>query len=484
MNVLDKLIEVISPERAMRRYMYRKGLDAARKYDAGKADRLKAGWTTGTGTAEQIDAPYRDKVFHRARDLERNNDIAKSVILAFERNVVGRGFNLQARSGDDELNRLIEKKFKTWCRARNCDISGKLSLKEMLKLAVRRPIVDGDIFFRKVYDSAASIPFKLQILEPDQLDTSVQFGENGNRVKSGIEVDTFNKPVAYWFYKDLPDNYYYSFESIRIPAREIIHLHTLARSTQVRGISALASSMESIRDAGEYLEAERVKARIAACFAIFVKHEANSGSPYARVNGMKSENGQKIDMLEPGIVEHLLPGQSIEVANPGNIPTNTKDFVEQNQRLVGSGQGLSYEMVSRDVSKVSYSSARQGLLEDRKTFEPIQDWLIEHFCYEVYTEWFISAVLAGELPIKNFWQKKDDYLEHVWIPPGWTWIDPLRDVTASEKELNNNLATLEQICAEQGLDWREVVDQRAREKAYLKEKGLEEGSEMIAKSAN
>ncbi|MCM0759600.1 phage portal protein [Sporomusa sphaeroides DSM 2875] len=473
MNIFDKLVEIVSPERAWRRYLYRQGLKAVRNYDAGKLDRLNAGWTSGTGTAEQMDAPYRDRILHRARDLERNNDIAKSVILAFERNVVGRGFNLQARTTDNELNRLIEKKFKKWCRAQNCDISGKISFREMLRLAVRRPIVDGEKFFRKVYDYSATIPFKLQLLEPDQLDTTIQFSETGNRIKSGVEVDKFNKPVAYWFYKDLPDNYYSSLESIRIQANEIIHLFPVTRSTQVRGMSALASSMESIRDTGEYLEAERVKARIAACFAVFVKHEVNGANPYARVNSMKTENGQKIDMLEPGIVEHLLPGQSIEVANPGNIPTNTKDFVEQNQRLVGSGQGLSYEMVSRDVSKVSYSSARQGLLEDRRTFEPMQDWLIEHFCTEIYIEWFVSAVLAGELPIKDFWQNKDDYLEHVWIPPGWTWIDPLKDVTASSKELDNNLTTLEQICAEQGLDWREVVDQRAKEIEYLKEKGLD-----------
>lgn len=485
MNFIDKVISYISPQRAYEREAYRQATEILRNYDAARVDRLGSGWAASGGTAEQIDRPYRERLYRRARDLERNNDIAKSVILSFERNVVGNGFHVQAKvkkkngEDDEKLNTAIEKAWKKWRRARNCDVTGQSSFNEILKMVVRRRIVDGEIFVIKTYDGSARIPFKIQLVEPEQLDTSVQYGQNGNIVKSGVEVDAVNKPVAYWFYKTLPDGYL-ATESVRIPEDRVVHLFSKTRPTQVRGISELASSMDSIRDAGEYLEAERVKARLAACFSLFVKAPLGKLNPYGRLQRMPTEgNTQKrLDTIEPGIIEYLEPGEEIEVANPGTIPTNTKDFVEQQQRLVGAGQGLSYEMVSRDVSKVTYSSARQGLLEDRRTFEPWQQYLVEHFCIEIYTEFLISAILAGEVEIKDFWQNKDRYLEHVWIPPGWTWIDPLKDVKASGTEVDSNFATLEEKCAEQGKDWKEVIDQRVREKKYIQEKGLEGSSDQ------
>ncbi|MBP2657887.1 MAG: phage portal protein, lambda family [Firmicutes bacterium] len=483
MNFIDKLISHISPRWAHEREAYRQATNILRNYDAARMDRLGSGWFAASGTAEQIDCPYRERLLRRARDLERNSDIAKSVISSFERNVVGKGFRVQARvktkkdEDDEKINSAIEKAWKKWSRAQNCDITGQSSFNEILKMVIRRRVVDGEIFIIKTYDNSAKIPFKIQLVEPDQLDTSRQYSDNGNYVKSGVEVDQYNKPVAYWFYKSIPDEYI-AIESIRVPADRIIHVYSKNRPTQVRGISELASSMDAIRDAGEYLEAERVKARLAACFALFVKAAPGNSNPYARLNKMPTENQKRLDEISPGIIEYLQPGEEIEVANPGNIPTNTKDFVEQQQRLVGSGQGISYEMISRDVSKVTYSSARQGLLEDRRTFEPIQEYLIEHFCMEVYVEFLTSAVLAGEVEIKDFWQDKDRYFEHVWIPPGWTWIDPLKDVKASGQEVDANFATLEEKCAEQGKDWKEVVDQRSREKKYLKDKGI--GSDDFA----
>ncbi|MBP2665883.1 MAG: phage portal protein, lambda family [Firmicutes bacterium] len=477
MNLIDNVISYVSPRRAYERAAYRKATVVLRNYDAARMDRMGSGWRAAGGTAEQIDRPYRERLLRRARDLERNSDIAKSIILSFERNVVGKGFRVQARvkkkSGDDNetINTAIEKAWKKWSRARNCDITGQSSFNEILKMVIRRRVVDGEIFVIKTYGGSDRFPFQIQLVEPDQLDTSRQIGNNGNLVKSGVEVDKFNKPLAYWFYNAIPDGFV-SIESVRVPADKVMHLFSKYRPTQVRGISELASSMDSIRDSGEYLEAERVKARIAACFSLFVKAAPGSTNPYSRLNKMPSENQKRLDEISPGIIEYLQPGEEIEIANPGNIPTNTKDFVEQQQRLIGAGQGISYEMISRDVSKVSYSSARQGLLEDRRTFEPIQEYLVEHFCMEIYAEFLISAVLSGEVKIKDFWQETDLYLEHVWIPPGWTWVDPLKDVKASGWEVAANLSTLEEKCAEQGKDWKEVADQRSREMKYLQSKGI------------
>jgi capsid protein len=52
------------------------------------------------------------------------------------------------------------------------------------------------------------------------------------------------------------------------------------------------------------------------------------------------------------------------------------------------------------------------------------------------------------------------------------WIDPVKETKASKIRLEIGLSTLEDECATQGLDWEEVLEQRAREQAKMRELGL------------
>ena len=145
------------------------------------------------------------------------------------------------------------------------------------------------------------------------------------------------------------------------------------------------------------------------------------------------------------------------------------------QRLAGSGQGLSYETSSRDMSQVNYSSARQGLLEDQRTYSAWQNYIKDNLCDEVYSEFIISAVLCGELDIKDFWRNKRKYLRHEWITSGWSWIDPLKEVNANKSAIAEGMDTLANICGARGLDWKEVLKQRAKEQEYAKSLGINIG---------
>jgi capsid protein len=48
----------------------------------------------------------------------------------------------------------------------------------------------------------------------------------------------------------------------------------------------------------------------------------------------------------------------------------------------------------------------------------------------------------------------------------------LKDVQASKLEYAMGLTTLEQLCAEQGKDYKDIIEQQARERVLLKEKGI------------
>ena len=128
--------------------------------------------------------------------------------------------------------------------------------------------------------------------------------------------------------------------------------------------------------------------------------------------------------------------------------------------------------MSRDFTKSSFSAARQGMLEDRKTFEPIQQYLETHLCQKVYEEFMDAAVIAGRLSIRDYWENRRTYTRAEWIAPGWSWIDPEKEVNADIKAMASGGKTLAQWCAERGYDWREQLQQMALEKSTAEKLGL------------
>ena len=127
MGFIDNVIAAVSPKKAYEREAWRQGLEAIRGYDAAGFGRINAGWRAHNESAEITDRHSRDVVRARARDLERNSDILQAVILAYKRNVVGKGYTLRAKTGDDAVNRKIESLWRRWCKARNCDVTGEQS---------------------------------------------------------------------------------------------------------------------------------------------------------------------------------------------------------------------------------------------------------------------------------------------------------------------------------------------------------------------
>ncbi|MGL5327841.1 MAG: phage portal protein [Peptostreptococcaceae bacterium] len=478
MNILDRTILFINPKLGYQRMAWRQA--AERSYDAGDNSRRNSGWKVVNGTAEQTDSIARDTIRARARDLERNSDIAESIINAYVRNVIGRGFRLQSKivnnngKENDNLNKEIEELFKEWCKPKNCDISGQQSFKELCAMAVRRLKVDGGILFIKTYTKDKQFPFKLQAREVDELDTNLNWRNetNNNRIIGGIEIDEYNKPIAYHFKEYTPDGYY-TGKTVRINAEKVIYIYQKNRPTQVREMSLLARTIGRVRDVNEFVEAVSVKARVEACLGAFITKMDPGGSGLGRGgrSNKDTKSGYEQQTLTPGMIMELQPGEDVKAVNPSSSGSSAKDFIMTQQRLIGSGQGLSYETISRDMSQVNYSSARQGLLEDQKTYKDIQDFLIDHFLDDVYEDFLNSMILIGKLNIKDFNQNKSKYMKHIWIAPGWGWIDPLKEVKANQTAIESNIDTLARICAERGEDWRDVLEQRAREKEYELELG-------------
>lgn len=477
MGFIDNAIAAISPQWAYKRECFKQGLDALRSnYDAASYDKANSRWRTSNESADVTDKFERDTVRARARDLERNSDIMNSVIGAFKRNVVGSGFHVQAKTPDESVNTQLETLWKEWCKKQNCDVTGTQSLNQMIRMAVARKKIDGGIIFVKVYTKTGVVPFKLQLFEVDELDDTTFVRKNkANRLVDGVEYDRFNKPVGYHI-KQYSIDGMETNESKYIPARDVIFYFAKKRPSQLREISDMAPTITRVRDANEFIGAVSIKERVNACLAVFIKHGIPSVG-IGRNPGATSEGGRVTyegKTLTPGMIKELNAGDEIQVVNPSGQATDASTFTKQQLRLIGAGQGLSYEATSRDMSQSNYSSARQGNIEDALTYEEEIELLLE-VLDEIYETFVISAFLCGAVKMSNPIENKD-MLRHEWAQPPKPWIDPAKESNANMVALRSGQKTFKAIAAENGKDWRDML----RDMADVIEEGKKLGIDMMS----
>lgn len=474
MSWLESAISFISPEWGAKREAWRRyGEELRESYDAAGYGNGSANWRVTNQSAELTDRYNRDTVRARGRDLERNSDMLNSVTGAFKRNVFGNGFMLRAKTNEPEIDLALNTAWKRWCKKQNCDVTATQCFNQLMRMCVQRKKVDGGIILLKRYTAQGFIPFQLQAIEVDELDTTqTQPKKKGNRVVGGIEYNRWNRPEGYWFQQyDLEGSF--SLESVFVEAKDVIFYFSKRRPSQIREMSDLSPTLSRIRDANEFMTAVSVKERIAACLSVFIK-KLNPSNGFGRdVTGSKSGTYEG-KTISPGMIRELDPGDDVSVVNPNGQSTDATTYIKLMQHMIGAGQGLSYEATSRDMSETNYSSARQGMIEDELTYDDEKELLME-VMDEIYETFVISCVLSGIIQVTGFWENKEKYMGHTWTAAPKKWIDPAKEATANKTALNTGQKTYQQLAAENGRDWKEQLDETIEVLKYARDQGLEMG---------
>lgn len=474
LNILDRIIGEIAPEWGLKRAAWRSQYEAARgNYDASDTGRLQREWNAINQSGEMTDRYERDRIRARARDLERNSDTMNAVLRAFRRNVIGGGLQVRATTGNPETDQILEKMWERWCRRMNCDVTGQQSFTQMIRMCIQRKITDGGILIVKRYTRQGIIPLQLQLMEVDELDISqIKPHQEGNKVVGGIEYNRWNRPEGYWIRQYSIDGY--TQESpIYIEAKHVAFYYTKRRPSQVREVSDLSPMLTRIKDMNEFMNAVTIKEKIAACLAVFIKRVHSQTA----IPGKSTQNTKSIQYegkrIVPGMIMEMNMGEEAQMLNPAGQGTDAAAFIKMQQRMVSSSNGLSYETTSRDMAETNYSSARQSMIEDDLTYDEEREILIGNFLDEVYESFVISCWLKGVLQAADFWDNKDTYMAHEWVMKPKRWIDPYKEANANSVALKSGQKTFQQICAENGRDWKKVIDEMAEAQEYASEKGID-----------
>ena len=235
---------------------------------------------------------------------------------------------------------------------------------------------------------------------------------------------------------------------------------TIMRKISLKDCSPVTSQLRALHQRFHAFSIRLSSSSFPVVGLVIKKTLPSGGTGRSSWNGKGGQVDYSGKKMTPGMIMELGAGDDVEVVDPKGAATDATAFLKTQQGLIGAGQGLSYEAVSRDMSGATYSSARQNALEDENTYtEEIE--LLTAFMSEVYENFLISGVLSGLFSVPDFWERKEDYMDHSWVKAPKKWIDPAKEASADKIALQSGQKTFQDLQAEKGKDWKEAVDELA-----------------------
>ena len=501
MNLIDRAINAISPEKALKREVARKKLSLVNSgygnYGANATKKAVIGWTHGGGSHREDIEEHISTLRQRSRDLYcGGSTLATGAIKRLRTNAVGTGLHLKSTINEEilgisseearKLEETIEREFAHWANSTNCDIERIDNFYQLQQLALLNALLSGDSFalMTTTKRTGSIYDLRIELVEADRVSTPDNETINPLYCE-GVEKNANGEVVAYHISKFHP----LSFrdreprEWVRVKAfgektgrRNVIHVMNRERIGQVRGVPFLSPVIETIKQLGRYTEAEVLAAVINGLFTVFIEKESASddvpfGEAVPEDMQVDSEDEGSIE-LAPGAVIDLGEGEKANMVNPGRPNPNFDPFVMAVIKQIGAALEIPYELLIMAFSN-NYSASRAAILEFFKVIKMYRAWFVTDFCQPIYEEWLCEAVAKGRINAPGFFNDpiiKDAYCSAEWNGPSAGQLDPKKEVEAAELRVQGGFSTRERETTElTGTDFYKNIKQRKREEELLKE---------------
>jgi lambda family phage portal protein len=411
----------------------------------------------------------RQPLARRARYLVANNGHAAAGANVWESALIGCGIKPQSAHPDEATRRAINAAWSRWTE--HADRDGLTDFYGLQSIVARRLVVDGEAF--AVFVHGGAFDFQLRLMDGEQVNGSYHTElANGARIVAGVELDDYGRRIAYHAWKQRPGlPIATSLELIRMPADDVAHVFRPETPGQVRGVSWFAPVLLRLADLDSAHDAQIMRQKVAALLAGFVIDPNGDGAGF---DGTQDGAGNLDGGLEPGTLKVLAPGQDIRFSDPASIGQEAVDFLKVTAREIAAGLGVPYEAMSGDLSSVSYSSIRAGLVDFRRRVEAHQhNLLVYQFCRPIWRRFVTTEILAGRLDGRGFERDPEPFFSANWLTPKQDWVDPLKDVEAEVLAIDRGLMSRRQAVAARGYDLEALDAEIAQDRAAAAALGLD-----------
>jgi lambda family phage portal protein len=487
----------------------------SQSYDAGNYDtRELRDWAPSLLSADDEVFEGRDALVGRSRDLYRNHPVVHGAVNKIVDAIIGSRVLLDAKPHHELLRRDIdwaldwslgtEAEFKVWGYAQpfDCDIKRERSFGQLMRTLAITRIVDGEFFYiLRNKPGALRYTTCIELIDPDRVSNPNGIADNqvlpnGNTVYAGIEFAPDGEPVAYHVRTRHPAALSVQgkpFDWVRVARRSpegkpiMVHGFRQHRANQKRGVTELASVIKRVKMNDRYDKAELEAALFDAINAGFIR----SGAPTGELASAMAPAGNAQDGLSPqdyidyrkenkvhveGVrMLHLIQGEDVKFKEPARPAGNYPAFKGAGQHDMAAGMGLSYPQISEDWADINYSSARTLLNEKWRGFESLGEEFTSQACAPAYCAWLEEAIAIGTVRMpggaQRFYSNRTLISASSWLRPGRGKIDPLKEEQAADIAVHAGRSNTALECANNGLDFYEVLMGKAREDLIRKRLG-------------
>lgn len=476
------------------------------------ADRFSQELATWQPALESADSEWlddRDTVVARVQDIARNDGWASSALRTKLVGVLGPKLNLQARPDYRHLGQDHEW-FSNWSRSteasfRNyaedpdyhADVREMQTLSGLIQTAFLDLMQSGEALALAYWKprAAAQYATRFRVISPDRLSTPphLRYDEN---ISGGVEKDKDGRPIAYHIRKSHPGSrlsLYQNNSWDRIKRKtkfgrlKVIHFFAHGRSEQSRGKSLFTPIIEKLKMVSKLNRYQLQMALLNSVMGAYIESPvdqnflteviSNAGGGLGEFQDARKAFHDSRAILMDGVqIPTLFPGEEVKFVSATHPSSGHAEFEQAFLRNISAGIGVSYEQLSQDWSKTNYSSARASLLEAWKIMVFDREGFAQNFIRHMYVLWLEEAIDKQTVLLPpgapGFYAAKAAYSNCRVLGPPRGWIDPLKEAQAAAARQAAGITTLEQECAEQGLDYEEVMDQQALENRKRSELGL------------
>lgn len=461
-------------------------------YDAGGNSRRTAHWTPTSAAINAILFASADTLRARSRDMGRKNPWAVQGVQRFASNAIGTGIKPRSLHPDPKVRKQIHAVWNDWTDEADAHgVTDFYGLQRTVAVAIKEA---GEVFARlrpRQEQDGLTVPLQVQLIEAEHVPISHTMpAPNGNMIRAGIEFDKLGRRVAYHMYREHPGDTTLLGninELVRVPASEVIHVFEPLRPGQIRGIPGMAAVLLRLYEFDQYEDGELVRNRDASQFSGFIKDDPQAlaavadGIPAEKmmptIPGVDAGTGTGIELLqlEPGTFQKLRETEDVVFAKPAGQAEGYSEFMRWVLRAIAAGLGVTYEQLTGDLSGVNYSSIRAGMLEFRRAVEQFQHSVFAfQFCRPIWLRWMDTAVLSGalEVPAGEYRRNAKEWRKVKWIPQGWAWVDPAKEVAAAKDAIRAGLSSRSQEVAATGYDSEDIDAENAADNVRADDLGV------------
>lgn len=395
----------------------------------------------------------RSKMRSVARWCFENDGFTREAVGQLCRSVVGNDLRPMALSDDEAWNEAAEAEFRS--RAAVIDVSKRFKLSALLKKWLTAHLVLGDIGVQKCRTKDGSPA--VQTVMPHRIQNCGEFVDEN--LFDGVRVDdTTGAPTTYRVLVGSNPPV-----AVELPASDFILFADPDFADGYRGQCKLGAELLNVLDSKTILALEKQGVATNLSLAL-IDYREDSGNPdlLSGATPSTSQDGFTRDALTGSMILRRKIGDKVE-AHQHNRPTpRLPDFLKELRAPVALSLGVSDQWVTGEYT-ANGTGIRGVIVKCSNRVKELQSLLSTSILENLWA-WIIGdAIAAGRLPPNP-----------KFTAVGWNWpplptVDNGRDSNAARSDLFAGLTTYAADYGERGEDWRDHLEQKAIEAAFIDE---------------